>query len=82
MKAKDQVLNKLVDSMIEIRENVKETYEKELNNLLQVCKINENDLKLREFINDWYVNLYDIREMDIYEKGSKLKVLGRSWWVI
>jgi formamidopyrimidine-DNA glycosylase len=82
MKAKDQVLNKLVDSMIETGDNIKETYESELDKVLQVSKIYGNDLKLREFINDWYANLYDIREMNIYEKGSKLKVLGRSWWVI
>lgn len=81
IKACDQVLNKLVDSMIEIRKKIQEIYDLELNRTLEVCKIYNNDLKLRELINYWFENLYEIREMDIYKKGSKLQVLGRSWWV-
>lgn len=74
MRACDQVLNKLVDSMIEIRKKAQTDYE----NAFSLIK-NHDDVK--EFINDWFENLYDIREMDIYKKGSKLQVLGRSWWV-
>lgn len=81
MKACDQVLDKLVDSLIEIRKKIQDTYELELNRSLEVCKIYNNDLKLRLLINEWFENLYEIREMDIYKKGSKLQVLGRSWWV-
>jgi len=81
VRACDQVLNKLVDSMIEIRKKAKETYELELNRTLEVCKIYNNNNKLRLLIDDWFENLYEIREMVIYKNGSKLQVLGRSWWV-
>lgn len=81
IKACDQVLNKLVDSMIEIRKKVQETYELELRRTLEVCKIYDNNNKLRLLIDEWFENLYEIREMDIYKKGSKLQVSGRSWWV-
>ena len=77
MRACDQVLTKgsgalkkLVDSMIEIREKVKKLYSEYL-----------DELNCKEFVNDWFENLYEIREMSIYKKGSKLEVLGRSWWV-
>ena len=73
MRACDQVLNKLVDSMIEIRKKIQTEYENEL-------IANKNSLK--EFINDWFTNLYEIREMNVYKIGSQLKVLGRSWWVL
>lgn len=88
MRTCDQVLtegssvsNKLVDSMIEVRKKIQETYELELTRTLEVCKIYNNDNKLRLLINEWFENLYEIREMNIYKKGSKLEVLGRSWWV-
>ena len=70
MRACDQVLNKLVVSMIEIREKIKKQYSEQV-----------SELNCKEFINDWYENLYEIREMEIYKKGSKLEVLGRSWGV-
>ena len=82
MKACDQILNKLVDSIIEVRKKIQEIYTLELTRTLEVCKIYNNDLKLRLLINEWFENLYEIREMAIYKKGSKLQVLGRSWWVI
>jgi formamidopyrimidine-DNA glycosylase len=76
MRCCDQVLtegrgvNKLANSMIEIRENIKKMYSEQLD---------ESDSK--EFINEWFENLYENRDMNIYKKGSQLKVLGRSWWV-
>jgi len=70
MRACDQVLNKLVESMIEIRENIKKLYSKQL-----------DEDNYREFINNWFGNLYEIREMNIYKKGSQIKVLDRNWWV-
>lgn len=70
MRCCDQALNKLVDSMIEIREKIKKQYSQ---------LIDESNCK--EFINEWFENLYEVREMDIYKKGSQLKVLGRNWWV-
>jgi len=70
MRACDQNLSNLVDCMLIIRENIKKKYSEQLD---------EDNCK--QFINDWFYNLYDIREMIIYKKGSKLEVLGRSWWV-
>jgi len=70
MRACDQTLNKLADSMIEIREKIKKDYSNEIDE--STCK---------EFINEWFSNLYEIRDMNIYKKGSKIEVLGRSWWV-
>lgn len=74
MRACDQVLTKgsgalknLVNSMIEIRENIKKQYSEQV-----------DELNCKEFINDWFENLYEIRDMNIYKKGSKLEVLGRS----
>lgn len=72
MRACDQVLNKLVDEMINVRKYVQELYENELI---------ENQENIKDFINNWFENLYEVREMQIYKKGSKLQVLGRSWWV-
>jgi formamidopyrimidine-DNA glycosylase len=70
MRCCDQVLNKLADSMIEIREKIKKQYSELL-----------DETNGKEFINRWFENLYQVREMNIYKKGSKLDVLGRSWWV-
>lgn len=70
MRACDQVLNKLADSMFEIREKIKFLYSEEVDE--PTCK---------EFVNEWFENLYEIRDMKIYKKGSQIKVLGRSWWV-
>jgi formamidopyrimidine-DNA glycosylase len=63
-------LNNLVNSMIEIREKIKQQYSEQV-----------NELNCKDFINEWFENLYEIRDMNIYKKGSKLEVLGRSWWV-
>jgi len=80
-RACDQDLNTLVDSMIEVRTKIQETYELELSRTLEVCKIYNNNNKLRLFIDDWFENLYEIREMVIYNNGFKMEVLGRNWWV-
>ena len=77
----EQNLNTLVDSMIEVRTKIQETYELELSRTLEVCKIYNNNNKLRLFIDDWFENLYEIREMVIYNNGFKMEVLGRNWWV-
>lgn len=67
--------------MIDVRAKIQHTYLLELNRTLDVCKIYDSDNKLRALINEWFQNLYEIREMDIYKNGTKLQVLGRSWWV-
>ena len=70
MRTCDQVLNKLADSILYIRQQIKNIYEKEL-----------KEKGAEELIGKWFNNLYDVRQMNIYKKGSKLTVLGRSWWV-
>jgi formamidopyrimidine-DNA glycosylase len=72
MRTCDQNLSTLSDSILYIREKIKNIYEKEL-------KANNDSLK--DFVNEWFSNLYEIREMEIYKKGSGLSVLGRTWWV-
>lgn len=70
MRVCDQVINKLADSILDIREKIKKIYTQEL-----------TEWDTKSFINEWFENLYEIREMNVYKKGSKLAVLGRSWWV-
>jgi formamidopyrimidine-DNA glycosylase len=66
----DQDINNLSNSMIEIRDVIKKVYSEFLNT---------NDCKY--FINEWFHNLYKIRQMNIYKKGSQIKISGRIWWV-
>ena len=70
----NQPLNNLVEIMIEVRENIKIVYEKVLEKM-------ENKEFLKQFINGWFENLYKIREMNVYKKGDKIKILGRNWWI-
>ena len=70
IRACDQDLNNLVTSMIEIREKIKQIYSEQV-----------DESNCRDFINKWFENLYQVRSMNKYKKGSKLEVLGRSWWV-
>lgn len=68
MRTCDQNLSTLADSILYIRNKIKNIY--------------ENELKDPEsLINGWFENLYQVREMNVYKKGSKIEVLGRSWWV-
>jgi formamidopyrimidine-DNA glycosylase len=68
----DQNLCTLTNSILYIREKIKNIYEKEL-------KDKEHNYK--EFVNKWFSNLYEVREMEVYKKGLKIEVLGRSWWI-
>lgn len=68
IRACDQNLSKLSDSILYIRNNIKNIYEKELKDP-------------KHLINNWFDNLYQVRGMIVYKKGSKTDVLGRSWWV-
>ena len=70
MKTCDQVLIHLADSILSIRQQIKDIYEKEL-----------KEKGAEALIRNWFDQLYKIRNMNIYKKGSKLNVLGRSWWV-
>jgi formamidopyrimidine-DNA glycosylase len=68
MRACDQNLTTLADSILYIRNDIKNIYEKELK-------------EPESLINGWFENLYEVREMKVYKKGSKIEVFGRSWWV-
>jgi len=70
IKACDQNLSTLADSILYIRNHIKNIYEKEL-----------KEKGAQEVIGKWFENLYEVRGMQIYKKGSKIEVLGRSWWV-
>ena len=68
----DQILKNLLKSMIEVREEIKKSY-------LDLLEKNKDNIK--SFVNEWFYNLYDERNMKIYKVGSQVKVLGRNWWV-
>ena len=77
LKACEQSLDKLVDSMIEIRTQIENTY---IGFYLYNHYDYNNKDNLKELINDWFENLYKIRKMNIYKKGAKIQVSARSWW--
>ena len=78
LKACEQSLDKLVDSMIEIRTQIQNTY---IGFYLYNHYDYDNKDNLKELINDWFENLYKIRKMNIYKKGTKIQISGRSWWI-
>lgn len=70
IKACDQVLHNLAHSILYVREQIKNVYEN---------KLKEDGPK--KLIENWFNNLYVIRNMNVYKKGTKIMVLGRTWWV-
>lgn len=71
LSANKQDLSKLCEVMCEIRNEIKELYKNELNNY--------EDPK--DFIEGWFENLYQIRDMKVYDKTESMSVNGRNWWV-
>lgn len=69
-RACEQDLSSLVPALITVRNNVTEEYTNYLNHIQDV----------KEFINEWFNPLYDIRTMNVYKKGDKIEVLGRNWY--
>lgn len=69
--ANQQDLSNLVRVMIEIREEIKSLYGIYLNNCTEIKK----------FIEEWFENLYKIRNMRVYNIGEKIKINGRTWWI-
>lgn len=68
-----QDLSNLANVMIEIREEIKCLYETELDKY--------DETKIKNFIEEWFENLYEMRNMKIYKFGEKINVSGRTWWV-
>jgi formamidopyrimidine-DNA glycosylase len=76
LKACDQDLSLLTQNIVSMRDCLKECY----GTRLSEC-INTYDAK--QFINSWPELLYSGRDkfMNVYKKGKKISVAGRSWWV-
>ncbi len=70
-KARNQNLSNLVNTLIDIRNEVQQLYSAEL----------EKTSNVENFINTWFNNLYNIRNMNVYKIGTPIKVAGRTWWV-
>jgi formamidopyrimidine-DNA glycosylase len=68
--AKLQDLTNLTDSIIYTRDKILETYKKYVKNNNPV-----------EVVNNWFRNLYKVREMNVYKTGKSIKVYGRDWWI-
>lgn len=65
-----QNIENLSESILFIREQIKKKYQDFM-----------DEKNNRETINEWFENLYEIREMKVYKKGKKINVLGRNWWI-
>jgi len=76
LKACDVDLQKLVASILFIRDQVKELYLDFLNK----AKTSADHIKMA---NEWFDNLYIWREktLEAYKKRSPQKIAGRTWWV-
>lgn len=70
MKANKQSLSLLVPVLISLRDEIKLTYMELLNNTKPIT-----------FINQWFYNLYAVRNMNVYKKGKQVKTAGRTWYV-
>jgi len=70
LKACNQDLSKLFDAFIEIRNEIKNVYSAMLS----------KETDYRSFINKWFKNLYEVREMKAYKKTTQVKAAGRTWY--
>lgn len=61
----------LINAIFDVRNSALNTY----------IEFIDRSQNIREFINRWYVNLYEIRTMKVYKKGTQIEVAGRKWWV-
>lgn len=71
--ANSQDLSNLPQVMIQIREEIQNLYEMELN---------KYDDQIKDFIEGWFEKLYEIRNMKVYKVGKKISISGRTWWLI
>ncbi len=72
MPAHVQDLSQLSTAMLTTRETIMALYQEFLNS--------SDDPIL--FVDLWFENLYEKRNMQVYKKGTKVEVLSRNWWVI
>jgi len=66
----EQDLTNLVSSLTTIRDEIHDLY----------LSIVNNEENLKNFINNWFKNLYSIRQLKVYKKGQQIKVGGRTWY--
>jgi len=72
VKANAVNLDGILPAMLEIRREIMATYNKFLRDQQDLCK----------FVEEWFLNLYKIREMKAYKKGKSVDVASRTWWVV
>jgi hypothetical protein len=70
-KAFEQDLTNLVNAMIDIRNYVCNLYD------TYALSVSKNI-----FINGWFYNLYQQRNMQVYKKGTIVHISGRKWYKI
>lgn len=73
VKAYLQDLSKLADIMFTIGSEIRTIYGFHL--------LEMSTVELKDFINRWFTNLYEIRQMKVYKKGTQVTVGGRKWWI-
>lgn len=73
VKAYLQDLSQLADVMYTIGSEIRTIYGFHL--------LEMSTVELKDFINRWFTNLYEIRQMKVYKKGTQVTVGGRKWWI-
>lgn len=61
----------LINAIFDVRNSALNTY----------IEFIEKSPNIKDVINRWYLNLYEIRTMKVYKKGIPIEVAGRKWWV-
>ena len=64
---------RFMDALIETRDRIREQYSRFVDSL--------PESELPRFVNEWFRNLYEIREMRVYKKGTLVVFSGRNWWI-
>lgn len=71
--SKDVDPDRFLTALIETRDRIRDQYRDYIETL------SKDDIP--DFVNEWFRNLYEIREMRVYKKGLPVIVAGRQWWV-
>lgn len=64
-----QLNERFLNSLVNIRDKIKKQY----NDFL-------GKNKSKDFVNSWFQNLYKIRDMKVYKKGTEIQVSGRTFY--
>lgn len=71
MPANEQDLSNLSRAILSVRETVMSLYQ-------NFFDTSDDPIT---FVNCWFENLYEKRNMQVYKKGTKVEVLSRNWWI-